>query len=76
MCKNAPDTRVFVFLRGDYGICSVWRGNVELRILGEGALAFLPMSVDVFPCLWSAINELVRADTDDVAVFVVKLSYP
>lgn len=73
MREETSDARVVGVFCGDDGICAVGRGHVELGIFGECALAFLSMSVDVFPGLWSAVDELVGCNPDDVAVFVVEI---
>lgn len=60
------------FIRRHNPFCAIWGGRVELRILGECLLAFLPVAVNVFPDLRSAVDKRIRTNTDHVSVLVVK----
>lgn len=49
-----------------------WALEVELGIFGKGFCSGFAVGVDVFPCLRGAVNEDLRAGSDDVSVLVVE----
>lgn len=63
-------------IRRDHSSCTIWGRRVELRILGECLLAFLPVTVYVFPDLRSAVDEGVWTNTDYISILVVEYFDP
>lgn len=57
-------------------ICAIWSRSVELRILNECLLSSFLVAVDVFPGLRCAVDEGIRADTDDLAILIVECLDP
>ena len=60
------------FIRRHNALRAIWSGCVELRVLGECLLAFLPVAVDVFPDLRGAVDKRIRTNTDHLSILIVK----